>query len=86
MSEASLILRRFGSRIRQLHVSEVNSQSQHDRLGVESIFAFQKISHMVPDNVPVILESRVAEAAIDDEIQNALDALSTVRLLASTGD
>jgi hypothetical protein len=40
----------------------------------------------VPVNVPVILETRVEESAIDDEIQNALDALSTERLLASTGD
>jgi hypothetical protein len=86
MSEASSILYRFGGRIRQLHVSEVNSQSQHDCLSVESIFAFQKVSHLVPVNVPVILETRVEESAIDDEIQNALDALSTERLLASTGD
>lgn len=86
MSEASSILYRFGGRIRQLHVSEVNSQSQHDCLSVESILAFQKVSHLVPVNVPVILESRVEESAIDDEIQNALDALSTERLLASTGD
>ena len=86
MSEASSILHHFRSRIRQLHVSEVNSKSQHDRLSVESILAFQKVSHLVPVNVPVILESRVEESAIDEEIQNALDALSTERLLASAGD
>lgn len=83
MSEASSILQHFSSRIRQLHVSEVNSQSQHDCLSVESILAFQKVSHLVPVNVPVILESRVEESAIDDEIQNALDALSTEHLLAA---
>jgi hypothetical protein len=86
MSEASSILHRFSNRLRQLHVSEVNSQSQHDRLSAESIFAFQKVSHLVPVNVPVILESRVEESEIVDEIQNALDALSTERLLASTAD
>jgi hypothetical protein len=86
MSVASSILHRFRGRIRQLHVSEVNSESQHDCLSVESILAFQKVSHLVPMDVPVILESRVEESAIDDEIQNALNALSTERLLASTGD
>jgi hypothetical protein len=86
MSEASSILRRFRSKIRQLHVSEVNSQSQHDPLSAESIIAFQKVSHLVPMNVPVILESRVEESAINEEVQNALDALSIERLLASAGD
>lgn len=86
MSEASSILHHFSGRIKQLHVSEVNSQSQHDRLSVESILAFQKVSHLVPVNVPVILESRVDESAINEEIQNAVDALSTKRPLAVAGD
>jgi hypothetical protein len=86
MSEASTILHRFRGKIRQLHVSEVNSRSQHDCLTAESIFAFQRVSHLVPTSVPVILESRVDESAIGKEIQNALDALSAERLLAPTGD
>jgi hypothetical protein len=86
MSEASSILHRFKSKIRQLHVSEVNSQSQHDRLSVESILAFKKVSHLVPLDVPVILESRVEASAIDDEIRNALNALSTESLLATAED
>jgi len=86
MSEASSILHHFGGRIRQLHVSEVNSKSQHGPLSIESILTFQRVSHLVPANVPMILESRVEESAIDDEIQNALDALNTERLLVSAGD
>jgi hypothetical protein len=86
MSEASSILHRLGKRIKQLHVSEVNSQSQHDCLSAESIFAFQKVAHLMPMNVPVILESRVEESGIEEEIENALDALSPEHLFASTGD
>ena len=86
MSEAYSILLRFGSRIRQIHVSEVNSQSHHDCLSAESIFAFQKISHLLPLDAPVILESRVEESAINHEIHNALEALSVRSLLASAGD
>src|SRR5258705_5471557 len=40
MSEASVILRRFRYRIGQLHVSEVNTETTHDRSSLESTLAF----------------------------------------------
>jgi hypothetical protein len=86
MSEASAILHRFRDRIRQLHVSEVNTQSKHDPLSFESILAFHKVSHLVPADVPVILESRVEESEINAEIESALNALSADNLLALAGD
>ena len=86
MSEASAILHRFRDRIRQLHVSEVNTQSKHDPLSFESILAFHKVSHLVPVDVPVILESKVEESEINGEIQTALNALSVDNALALTGD
>jgi hypothetical protein len=67
-------------------VSEVNSQSKHDPLSFESILAFRRVSHLVPENVPVILESRVDQDGIDAEIQNARKALSVEDVLALTGD
>lgn len=86
MSEAAAILRSFRGRIRQLHVSEVNTQSKHDALSLESILAFQKVSHLIPVDCPAILESRVEESQIEEEIQNVLKSLSTESLLALTGD
>ncbi len=86
MSEAAVILRRFQRRIRQLHVSEVNTQSRHDALSLESMLAFQKVSHLIPPDCPAILESRVEEAQIEEEIQSVLMSLSTENLLALTGD
>jgi hypothetical protein len=86
MSEASAILLRFAGRIQQLHVSEVNSQSRHDRLSLESILAFQRVSHLLPADIPVILESRVEEAEIEEEINRASDALSPDHQLAIAGD
>jgi hypothetical protein len=77
MSEAAAILRRFRSRIQQLHVSEVNTQSKHDALTLESILAFQKVSHLIPPDCPAILESKVEESQIEDEIQNTLMSLNT---------
>jgi hypothetical protein len=38
MTEAYLILREFGSRLTQVHVSEVNARSKHDPLSSESYF------------------------------------------------
>ncbi|HWZ83573.1 MAG TPA: TIM barrel protein [Terriglobales bacterium] len=86
MSEASAILRRFRDRIGQLHVSEVNTESRHDRLSLESILAFQKVCHLVPPDVPMILESRVDEAEINEEIRSALSALNPAGQLAVAGD
>jgi hypothetical protein len=57
MSEAWTILQRFHNRIKQLHVSEVNTQSRHDRLSIESVLAFRRVSHLLPADVPIILES-----------------------------
>jgi hypothetical protein len=86
MSEASAILHHFRDRIRQLHVSEVNTQSKHDPLSFESILAFHKVSHLVPADVPVILESKVEESEINGEIEKAVNALSVDSQLALTGD
>jgi len=86
MSEASTILQRFSGRIRQLHVSEVNAQSKHDCLSLESILAFQKVSHLIPADAPIILESRVDEPEINEEIQSALAALNPANQLAVAGD
>jgi hypothetical protein len=52
-------------------VSEVNTQSKHDPLSFESILAFNKVSHLVPATTPLILESRVAEKGIIEELSHA---------------
>lgn len=86
MSEASKILHYFRDRIQQLHVSEVNTKSKHDSLSLESILAFQKVSHLIPADAPIILESRVEESEINEEIQSALAALDPATQLAVAGD
>jgi hypothetical protein len=86
MVEASVILRTFHHRIRQLHVSEVNTQSKHDPLSFESILAFHRVAHLLPPDAPIILESRVEESQIEDEIQSAINALNAQQLLAVAGD
>ena len=77
MSEAWAILQRFSDKIKQLHVSEVNTQSKHDPISLESILAFQKVSYLLPSEAPIILESRVQEQEINGEVQSVLAALTT---------
>ena len=76
MSVALEILECFGERLRQLHASEVNTHSQHDALTFETVLAFQKISSLIPEWIPVILESRVKPEQVDDEILRCNEALS----------
>ena len=75
MTEAYLILREFGSRLRQVHVSEVNTSSKHDPLSYASILAYQEVAHLIPANVPLILETPVAEGQMENEMAKVREAL-----------
>jgi endonuclease IV len=77
MTEAYLILREFGSRLRQVHVSEVNSSSKHDVLSYASITAFQEVARLIPEEAPLILETPVSQNAIEAEIEKVRKALPT---------
>ncbi|MFZ0522257.1 MAG: hypothetical protein WAL95_14625 [Candidatus Acidiferrales bacterium] len=76
MTEAYRILQRFRDRICQVHISEVNSASQHDRLSFASIQSFRQVANMIPESIPVIVESRVREREIEVEISKAEESLS----------
>ena len=79
MTEAYLILREFGPRLRQVHVSEVNTRSKHDPLSYASILAYQEVAHLIPTNVPLILETPVAADQIEGEIAKVRRALPVPR-------
>ena len=76
MTEAYRILKRFGGRLAEIHISEVTSGSGHDRISPAASRAFQKVAVFIPPEVPVILESRVPREEIADEIARARAALS----------
>lgn len=75
MTEAYLILKEFGSKLRQVHVSEVNTASKHDPLSYASTMAFRDVAHLIPDNVPLILETPVELAGMAAEIAKVRYAL-----------
>lgn len=75
MTEAYLVLREFGSKLRQVHVSEVNTRSKHDRLSYSSILAYREVAHLIPASVPLILETPVTEDEMEEEVIKARQAL-----------
>lgn len=82
MTQAYCMLERFASRLRQVHLSEVNPASRHEPLSLGTVLAFGRVAHLIPQNVPVILESPIPAGQILDEVDTALSIFSPVRLRA----
>jgi len=75
MTEAYRILRDFGQRLHQVHISEVNTRSKHDVLSYSSILAFQEVASMIPEATPLILETPVTEDQMIREIGKVRESL-----------
>ncbi len=75
MTAAYFLLKEFGSRLRQVHMSEVNTRSTHDPLSFASILSFKEVADQIPESVPIILETPVAEGQIVAEMKKAAEAL-----------
>jgi hypothetical protein len=71
MCEAENMLEAFQGRIRQIHLSLVNSNSVHEPLNYESIIAYQRVAHLIRRDVPVILETPVSGDRLRAEIRKA---------------
>jgi len=76
MAEATRMLRLYGSRLCQIHASGLNANSTHGPMSGAASFAFSQISHLIPSNVPIILESPVSEQSIRAEVNFAREAFS----------
>jgi hypothetical protein len=75
MTEAYRILTVFQHKLKQIHISEVNTASQHDTISYAAKIAFQEVASLIPANVPVIIESRVTQPEITREICAVSEAL-----------
>jgi hypothetical protein len=76
MTEAYRMLKHFSSRLRQVHISEVNTLNKHDRLSLVSILGFQEVASLIPSSTPVIIESVITEDQIGAEICRVQSALN----------
>ena len=73
MALALRMLREFGGRLRQLHVSEVGARGEHLPLGATTRLSFADVAHRVPADCPLIIESVIAPETIEREL-NAVEA------------
>src|SRR5690606_3722093 len=85
MIEASLILREFGHRLVEAHVSEVDTLGKHSRLSDSTISAFQRVANLIPDEVPLIIESPVEENEIIAEVERVELAFTAAPVETAVG-
>ena len=76
MTVTFLLLREFGDRLKQVHLSDVSTDSRHNRISYSAGLAFRKIAGLIPTATPIILETPVTTEEIAKEIQRAREALT----------
>lgn len=76
MTEAYRILRNFQDRIRQVHFSQVGSDSRHRQVSDGAFRAYGEVAAGIPANVPIILESVVSEST--SPLEDAAEELKRV--------
>lgn len=85
MLEAYKLLTEHGSRLRQVHMSELNTASHHEPMSLYAIHAFRRVAGLIPADVPVVLETLIDQGQSDvmTEIEKAEAALTIQRPLAA---
>lgn len=76
MGEARLMLDRFGGRLRQIHISEIDGQGHHHGLSLATIAASRSIAALIKPDVPVIIEAQIPQEDIGREIDAVKRALT----------
>jgi len=72
MCEAVAILKENRGRLRQIHMSEVDTHSVHQPINRWALYSFSRVARWMPENVPIILES----PTIDDEVPAMTNAVT----------
>lgn len=80
MISALLMLREFGQRLRQLHVSDVGLRGEHLPLGATARHAFAQLAPYVPDDCPLIIESVVPAEMIERELDTVRSVFEVVNV------
>ena len=71
MNVAVSMLRAFGNRLRQIHLSEVGPRGEHIGMSRLAQIAFARLTPYLPSECPVIIESIVAGEQIAEELDAA---------------
>jgi hypothetical protein len=78
MTEAYLFLKIFAERLCQIHISQLDSASRHYSLSTSSVRAFSELAWLIPDGIPLIIESRVSAEEMDREVAAVASIASAV--------
>jgi hypothetical protein len=84
MASAILMLRAFGDRLRELHVSEVGPYGEHLPLGATARHSFGRVAHLLPEDCPLIIESIVAADSMEKELDAVSHMFETVTARTAT--
>lgn len=76
MVECVSMIRNFKNRLKQFHLSDVTSNSNHISMNVSAIESYKKISNILPKNIPVIIESPVTNVYLEKEYMHASSLFS----------
>ena len=71
MIEAAGLLKAYGHRLKEVPMSEVASNSKHEAMSLTAVSAFQNVAHLIPRDVPIILETVISPDKIEQEIKLA---------------
>lgn len=75
----ALMLFEFGSRLRQLHVSDVGPRGEHRPMSKLARWACENIAHRVPETCPLIIESVIQADEMPREITAVTDAFDVAK-------
>jgi hypothetical protein len=78
MGQAALILQRFGRRLKEVHLSEVNSRNGHDPMSVTATNAFRKVACLIPPDTPIVLETVIPESQLEGQMVLTEKVLSVI--------
>ena len=80
MTEAALLLRAFGDRLVEVHMSEVNTASRHDPISQNAVMAFSRVAGFIQEDIPIILEALIdqGQSDIGTELRRVLEVFSAV--------
>lgn len=71
MMEAYYMISQFKSRLKEIHISSVNTQSKHEPLTLDSLISFMKLCDFIPADTPLIVESPISPDKIETEMDLA---------------
>jgi len=74
MGEAERLLLTFAARLDEIHLSDVDAASAHQRLNPEAIADYRDVPALVPAWVPVVLESPLGETPEPETVRGEVEA------------